>query len=108
MTKTALITGTSSGIGLELVTIFAQNKNNLLLAARNEDKLQFLATSLHNEFGVTVQFLSKDLSNCNTPKEIFDHCLDQNIQIDYMINSVNFSPRNMNVKIVRIIQDKAK
>ena len=46
MTKTALITGTSSGIGFELVTIFAQIKNNLLLAARNEDKLQFLATSL--------------------------------------------------------------
>ena len=40
MNPTALITGASSGIGLELAKVFAQNNINLLLVARSENKLK--------------------------------------------------------------------
>ena len=38
--KTALITGASSGIGMELATVFAKQKENLVLVARNAAKLE--------------------------------------------------------------------
>ena len=39
MTKTVLITGASSGIGLEFAKIFAKKGDNVILVARNEEKL---------------------------------------------------------------------
>ena len=47
MNKTALITGASSGIGLELARIFAKNKTNLVLVARSGDKLKALSDELN-------------------------------------------------------------
>ena len=42
----ALITGASSGIGLELARIFAANRHDVILVARREDKLRELAREL--------------------------------------------------------------
>ena len=39
MNKTVLITGASSGIGLEFAKIFAEKGDNVILVARSEDKL---------------------------------------------------------------------
>jgi uncharacterized protein len=83
---TALITGASSGIGLELAKVFAANKINLVLVARSESKLNELANEVKQQ-GVTVNVLAKDLSSYNTAKEIFDWCGQQNIQIDYLVNN---------------------
>jgi len=46
MNKTALITGTSAGIGLEFAKIFAKEKYDLVIAARNETKLNELANEI--------------------------------------------------------------
>ena len=83
----ALITGASSGIGLELAKVFARDKVNLILVARSESKLQDLAVSLKNEFGITAHVLAKDLSNYNVAKEIFDWCNQNNITADYLVNN---------------------
>jgi short-subunit dehydrogenase len=42
--ETVLITGASSGIGLELARLFAADKSNLILVARRQEKLDQLAT----------------------------------------------------------------
>jgi uncharacterized protein len=89
MATTALITGASSGIGLELAKIFATNKINLVLVARSEGKLKELATQLQSQ-GIVVHVLAKDLSNYHTAKEIFDWCVQQNINIDYLVNNAGF------------------
>ena len=44
--KKVLVTGASGGIGLELAAICVENKHNLILVARNEDKLQTIKTEL--------------------------------------------------------------
>lgn len=88
--KTALITGASSGIGLELAKIFAAQKVNLVLVARSKEKLQVLANELQSQHGVVVYVLAKDLSDYNTAKEIFDWCNDENIPVDYLINNAGF------------------
>jgi uncharacterized protein len=85
----ALITGASSGIGLEMAKIFADNKVNLVLVARSADKLNQLATELGSK-GITVNVMAKDLSNYNTAKELYDWCSQQNIHIDYLVNNAGF------------------
>lgn len=91
--ETALITGASSGIGMELARLFAADDSNLVLVARREDRLRALADELKSEFGVDVFILPKDLSEKNAPREIFDTIQKENIQIDVVVNSAGFGAR---------------
>jgi len=86
----ALITGASSGIGLELARIFAQNKTDLVVVARNELQLQELSRQLESEFGVKVWILAKDLSVRESAQQIFDWCQEQKLEIQYLINNAGF------------------
>jgi uncharacterized protein len=90
MNKTALITGSSSGIGLELARIHAENGNNLVLVARNKNKLDILKNELEQKFKITVCNLEKDLSLPDSAKEVYDELSRQNISIDYLINNAGF------------------
>lgn len=92
---TALITGASSGIGLELAELFAKNKTNLVLVARSEGKLKELADKLQKQYNVKVFLLSKDLSNYDTAKEIFDWCTSQGIAVDFLVNNAGFGDFGM-------------
>jgi len=65
---TTLITGASSGIGLELARIFAQNGHSLILAARNQKRLEEIAAELKS---VPVQIVAKDLSRIGAAEELF-------------------------------------
>ena len=87
MKKTALITGASSGIGLELAGIFSSNGINLLLVARNESKLKETSKKLAEKNGIKADYLVKDLCDINSAKEVFDYCQKNQIQIDYLINN---------------------
>jgi uncharacterized protein len=87
---TALITGASSGIGLELAKIFAEKKDNLVLVARSESKLQELAGQLTKEHGIQVTVMGMDLSNYHKAKDLFDECQRRQLQIDYLVNNAGF------------------
>jgi len=72
MSEWALITGASSGIGWELAKLFAADQFNLILVARNEVRLNQLATELRAQHGIDVKVLPKDLSKPEAPQEVFD------------------------------------
>ena len=59
---TALITGASNGIGYELAKVHASNGDNLVLVARNKNKLDELKIELEKQFKITVYTIGKDLS----------------------------------------------
>ena len=61
--QTALITGSSGGIGEDFAVAFAKRKVNLVLVARREDKLAALRTRLLEQHpGLTIDIITADLS----------------------------------------------
>jgi short-subunit dehydrogenase len=88
--KTALITGASSGIGLEFARVFAREKNNLVLVARSKDKLTQLADELKKQYAVDVEVIVADLSKMDQVQMIYDVCKAGNIEIEYLVNNAGF------------------
>ncbi len=95
MKNTALITGASNGIGLELAKIHASKGDDLVLVARNKSKLDELKTSLENQYKIKVYTIGKDLSANNAAQEVYDETTKQNIKIDYLINNAGFGDFGM-------------
>ncbi|WP_026118003.1 SDR family NAD(P)-dependent oxidoreductase [Nocardiopsis alkaliphila] len=60
-TRTALVTGASSGIGEEFARGLAQRGHALVLVARREELLEELARDLRDRFGTSVEVLGADL-----------------------------------------------
>ncbi|MBU7586033.1 MAG: SDR family oxidoreductase [Nostoc sp. TH1S01] len=89
--KTALITGASGGIGYEFVKLFAQDKYNLVLVARSEQKLYQMADELKSKFGIDVKVIAKDLANPSAPEEIFSELQQASIKVDILINNAGFA-----------------
>ena len=95
MKNTALITGASNGIGLELAKVHASKGGDLVLVARNKTKLDELKAELESQFKVSVYTIGKDLSANNSAQEVYDETTKQNIQIDYLINNAGFGDFGM-------------
>lgn len=62
-TKTALITGASSGIGAVYADRLARRGYDLILVARNKERLEAVATSIRSTTGRTVQLIQADLAD---------------------------------------------
>ena len=87
MKNTALITGASNGIGLELAKVHASKGGDLVLVARNKSKLDELKTELEKQYKILVYIIGKDLSAFNSAQEVYDETTKENIQIDFLINN---------------------
>lgn len=90
MSKTALITGASSGIGEELARIHAKAGDNLVIVARSSDKLAALKQELEQAHNIKVTTITKDLGQSNAPKEVYDEVKQAGIEVDYLINNAGF------------------
>ncbi len=87
---TALVTGASSGIGLELATLLAKGRHDLVLVARGRERLDGIARGLTEEFGVTATVLSADLTDPAAPLDIFLALAECKISIDVLVNNAGF------------------
>ena len=86
----ALITGASSGIGLEIAKRLASDGYNLVLTARRLDLLEKLSNEITNSHGVKVAIVSEDLSEESAPKEIHDFCKSNNLNVSILINNAGY------------------
>lgn len=89
--KTALVTGASGGIGLELAKLFARDGYNLVLVARGEDKLRRIADTFRQKAGVDVTVIARDLADPSSPGEIFNEVEAAGISVDALVNSAGYS-----------------
>ena len=90
MKKTALITGASSGLGLEFAKIYAKNGYDLVTVARSEGKLYQLKSEIEKTYDVEVVVYAKDLSEKDAGYDVFDFCLENSIQVDVLVNNAGF------------------
>jgi len=90
MKKTALITGASGGIGMELAHILASKGDNLILVARSIDKLNALKLELETQYGISVYVITTNLADLNAAQTVYDEIKTQKIRVDYLINNAGF------------------
>lgn len=81
----ALITGGTSGIGFELAKLFAKDKYDLIIVARNEDELNQAAGELRKE-GVKVITMSKDFFVSGAAFELYDEIKNLGITVKVLVN----------------------
>lgn len=90
MSKTALITGASGGIGYELALLFARDGYDCVLVARSQDRLKELATRLESEYHVKTLVLAKDLARQTTVDEIYEEVTAASLTVDALVNNAGF------------------
>jgi uncharacterized protein len=88
--ETVLITGASSGIGLELAKCFAAEGSRLVLVARHTEALQSLAGELRRTHNVEAFVLTADLSLPESPERIFRESQGRGIVVDVLVNNAAF------------------
>jgi uncharacterized protein len=89
--RTTLVTGASSGIGLELTKLFARDGFDLVLVATDEARLAKIADEMAQQFDVTVTVMQKDLSRPTAAGEIYRELQSKGIEVDILVNNAGFS-----------------
>lgn len=87
---TALITGASGGLGEEFAKLCAQDGNDLVLVARNKEKLTALGESLAKAYGIRATVIAADLSIAGGVRTIVDELNAKNCSVDILINNAGF------------------
>ncbi len=95
MTRTALITGASAGLGVEFARQLAATGHDLLLVARRKEKLDAVAEDLARSHGIGVQTFGADLSDPAAPREIFEFTRSQDLAIDVLVNNAGSAGPNL-------------
>ncbi|HZL42518.1 MAG TPA: SDR family oxidoreductase [Verrucomicrobiae bacterium] len=88
MSQWALLTGASSGIGLELAKLFAADGFHLALVARNEARLRTIAKDLQEKHGIQALALPCDLGSANAPEQI--HNALRQTPVSVLVNNAGF------------------
>ena len=87
MSRRALITGASAGLGAEFARQLAAAGNDLVLVARRVDKLEALAAELRDAQGVDVAVIAADMTDPAAPAQLFRQTQERGLQIDYLVNN---------------------
>ncbi|MGE5356364.1 MAG: SDR family NAD(P)-dependent oxidoreductase [Deltaproteobacteria bacterium] len=90
MKKTALITGASSGIGMETAFLLAEKGYELVLVARRTERLEKIRTEIKEKFNSGVEIITKDLAVINSAEELHTELNLQGIKTDVLINNAGF------------------
>jgi len=88
--KYTLITGASSGIGLEIAACMAKKGHNLILTARRENILIKASKDISEKYKVKVDYIAADLSDIDAPEIIFNYCEENDYEVDVLVNNAGY------------------
>lgn len=92
--KFALITGASSGIGLEISKVLAKKGHNLILVARSKQKLEEVCKELSYNHNIKCDYFSSDLTLIDSPDEIYQFTSQKKYNVDILINNAGYALPN--------------
>lgn len=90
MTKTALITGSTGGIGSAFCDLLAIEGYDLILISKNKSALESQALKLRQR-GTNTYFFAADLSLPNEPQRLYSEIASSNLTVDILINNAGFN-----------------
>jgi short-subunit dehydrogenase len=82
-----LITGASSGIGLELARVFAAHGHDLILVSRRESKLREVALEISSFAPVRVDVIAADLSRPGEAEVVYERVARTGLNVDILVNN---------------------
>jgi short-subunit dehydrogenase len=88
--KWALVTGASSGLGVDFAKELASRGAHLILVARREEPMQELAKTLRAEHSVEVLVFSLDLAQDTAPQTLYDQIKKAGKTVDILVNNAGF------------------
>ena len=89
--SSALVTGSSSGIGAEIARDLAQRGYGVTLVARREDRLKALAEELAAEHGVRTEVIAADLTDADSRGALPAEIEQRGLVVDILVNNAGFS-----------------
>lgn len=87
---TALVTGASSGLGMQLSRLLAADGHDLVLVARRQDRLDRLASDLSDAHGVDVVVVAMDLAVPGAANAIAERVEAAGRTVDVLVNNAGF------------------
>jgi short-subunit dehydrogenase len=91
MGKTALVTGASSGIGLDLAKRFAAEGYDVALVARSEGKLTEVARAIEAEHKVRAHVVTADLAAPRAADALMAKLAERGIEVDVLVNNAGYA-----------------
>jgi short-subunit dehydrogenase len=88
--QTALVTGASAGIGVDLAECFASDGYNLILAARTESALRAVADRLAKTYGVVATPLAADLQAIGGGTTLAGEIARRGLTVDVLVNNAGY------------------
>jgi uncharacterized protein len=86
----ALITGASSGLGVEYARLFAADEHDLVLVARRRERLEALARELEAKKGIRAHVIAADLATPDGVARVIDEGNRLGVEIEFLVNNAGF------------------